>query len=166
MKKKNETQDLYIQQTDGVAYKLKKPFDFSFLSKYGKVFKVFDDQDSGNICFGMVGGEEKCFVKFAGAPTERSNVTKEEAISRMKSTVQIYRDLANPTLTRLITAEEIGSGFAMVLEWVNADCMGRQYPQSREKFMQMSNEIRLKAFDDILAFHLHVVNKGYVVIDF
>jgi len=158
--------DFYIQWTDGVPYKLKEPFDFSFLSKYGKVFKVFDDQDSGNICFGMVDGDEKRFVKFAGAPTARSNVTKEEAISRMKSTVQIYRDLANPTLTRLITAEEIGSGFAMVLEWVNADCMGRQYPQSREKFMQMSNEIRLKAFDDILAFHLHVANKGYVAIDF
>jgi len=158
--------DFYIQWTDGVPCKLNESFDFSFLNKYGKVFKVFDDQDSGNICFGMVNGEEKCFVKFAGAPTARSNVTKEEAISRMKSTVQVYRDLANPTLTRLIAAEEIGSGFAMVLEWVNADCMGRQYPQSREKFMQMPNEIRLKAFDDILTFHIHVANKGYVAIDF
>ncbi|BBB90420.1 MAG TPA: GNAT family N-acetyltransferase [Methylomusa anaerophila] len=28
----------------------------SFLGKYGKVFKVFDDQDSGNLCFGVQNG--------------------------------------------------------------------------------------------------------------
>ena len=28
-----------VQWTDGVPYKLKEPFDFSFLSKYGKVSK-------------------------------------------------------------------------------------------------------------------------------
>lgn len=48
--------DFYIQYTDGIPYKLKAPFDFSFLSKYGKVFKVFDNQDSGNICFGVTDG--------------------------------------------------------------------------------------------------------------
>ena len=61
--------DFYIQYTDGVPYKLKASFDFSFLSKYGKVFKVFDNQDSGNICFGVADGDKRYFVKFAGAPT-------------------------------------------------------------------------------------------------
>ena len=41
-----------IQQIDGISFKMKENFDFSFLQEYGKVFKVFDDQDSGNICFG------------------------------------------------------------------------------------------------------------------
>ena len=48
--------------------KLKAPFDSSFLKIYGKVFKVFDDQDSGNIHFGVADGESKYFVKFAGSP--------------------------------------------------------------------------------------------------
>ena len=42
---------------------MKAPFDFSFISQYGKVFKVFDDQDSGNICFGAEKDGERYFVK-------------------------------------------------------------------------------------------------------
>ena len=155
-----------IQWINGVPYKLKKPFDFSFLGKYGKVFKVFDDQDSGNICFGIVGGEKKCFIKFAGAPTERSNISQEEAIRRMKNTIQIYKDLAHPILSNLTDTEEIGSGIVMVFEWLNADCMGKQYPTSRKRFLQASNETKLKIFDDILSFHTHVAKQGYVAIDF
>ncbi len=34
------------QKIDGIEFKMGKQFDFSFLKKYGKVFKVFDDQDS------------------------------------------------------------------------------------------------------------------------
>ena len=164
--------DFYIQWIDGVPYKLKSPFDFSFLNKYGKVFKVYDDQDSGNICFGVADGENKYFVKFAGAPTERACVSIDEAVDRIKSTVPIYRDLAHPILTRLINAEDIGgvplagTGFAMVFEWTDAECMGRQYPQSREKFMQMPLDTRLRVFDEILNFHAHVSKQGYVAIDF
>lgn len=158
--------DFYIQWTDDLPYKLKTPFDFSFLSKFGKVFKVFDDQDSGNICFGVANGDNKYFVKFAGAPTERSRVSTEEAIERIKSTVPVYRDLAHPVLTRLIDAEETGSGFAMVFDWTDAECMGRQYPLSRVKFMQMPIDTRLRVFDEILAFHTHVAKQGYVAIDF
>ena len=158
--------DFYAQWTDGVPYKLKAPFDFSFLGKYGKVFKVYDDQDSGNICFGVADGENKYFVKFAGAPTERSRVSAEEAVGRIKSTVPIYRDLAHPTLTRLINAEEIGGGFAMVFEWTDAECMGRQYPGSREKFMQMPLGTRRRVFDEISEFHAHAAKQGYVAVDF
>ena len=158
--------DFYVQWIDGIPYKVKAPFDFSFLDKYGKVFKVFDDQDSGNICFGMENDDGKRFVKFAGAPTERSNVSPQKAIDRMASTVQIYKDLAHPILANLIDTETDGGGHTMIFEWFDADCMGRQYPHSREKFLQMGNEIRLQAFDDILSFHIHVAKQGYVAIDF
>ena len=43
----------YLEKLDGVRFKMAAPFDFSFLKRYGKVFKVYDDQDSGNICFGV-----------------------------------------------------------------------------------------------------------------
>jgi len=154
------------QRTDGVLYKLKSHFDFSFLSKYGKVFKVFDDQDSGNICFGVVNGDKKVFIKFAGAPTARSIVSTEDAIGRIKSTIPIYRDLTHPNLTKLIATDEIGGGFALVFEWTDGVCMGRMYPQSRQKFMQMPLETRMQVFDDVLTFHTHVTQKGYVAIDF
>ena len=147
--------DFYIQWTNGVPYKLKAPFDVTFLKKYGKLFQVFDDQDSGNICFGMTNGENRYFVKFAGAPTDRACVSADEAIANLKRTVPIYRDLAHPNLVKLIDAEEIGGGFAMIYEWVDAECMHPMYPRSRKKFMQMPIETRHQVFDEILAFHAH-----------
>ena len=158
--------DFYIQWIDGIPFKLKKPFDFSFLSKYGKVFKVFDDQDSGNICFGIANSGKKHFIKFSGAPTQRSNITSNEAIERMKRSVQVYRDLAHPILSNLISIEEVGGGLVMVFNWTDVECMGRMYPLSRKKFMEMPMDTRMQSFDDILDFHAHTAKQGYVAIDF
>ena len=158
--------DFYIQYTDGIPYKLKAAFDFSFLHKYGTVFKVYDDQDSGNICFGTADGDKRYFVKFAGAPTERGCVVAEEAIANLKRTVPIYRDLAHPTLIKLSSAEEIGGGFAVIFEWVDAECMHGMYPLSRKKFLQMPLDTKLQVFNEILSFHAHVAKRGYVAIDF
>lgn len=158
--------DLYIQRTDEVPYRLKSPFDFSFLSKYGKVFKVYDDQDSGNICFCMKDDDQRYFVKFAGAPTNRMDISTDKAIANLKRTVPVYQDLAHSNLVRLIDAEEIGGGYALVFEWVDAECMSNMYPRSRQRFLQASTEEKLQIFSDILSFHAHVINKGYVSIDF
>jgi serine/threonine-protein kinase len=114
----------------------------------------------------------KLFVKFAGAPTARSVVTAEEAIERMKNAAVVYRDLKHPILNRLINTEEIrvappaSNGFATIFEWTDGECMGKQYPQSREKFMQMPLGTRLRVFEEILEFHAHLAKQGYVAIDF
>lgn len=158
--------DFYIQYIDGVPYKLKAPFDFSFISKYGKVFKVFDDQDSGNICFGVANGENRYFIKFAGAPTARACVSADEAVANLKRTVPIYQDLAHPNLIKFINAETVGGGFALIFEWADAECMHTMYPRSRKKFLQMPIETRHQVFEEILSFHEHVAKQGYVAIDF
>ena len=151
---------------DGVSFRMKGPFDFSFLAKYGKVFKVFDDQDSGNICFGVESTGGRRFVKFAGAPTERADVSKEQAIDILRNTVPVYRDLAHPNLVKLMDAEEVGGGFAMVFQWTDALCMGRQYPESHKKIMSSDIETRLRIFEEVLDFHLYVAKCNYVAIDF
>jgi serine/threonine-protein kinase len=158
--------DFYVQYIDDIPYMLKAPFDMSFIRKYGKVFKVYDDQDSGNICFGVQNGYNRYFIKFAGAPTVRYKGMPEDAITRLKATVPVYQDLAHPNLVKLIKAEEVGGGFAAIFEWADGECMGRQYPLSRQKFLQMPNSTKLDVFDAILSFHVHVIDKGYVAIDF
>ncbi|MDR2361007.1 MAG: phosphotransferase, partial [Oscillospiraceae bacterium] len=159
--------DFYIQYIDGVPLKLKSAFDLSFLRKYGKVFKVFDDQDSGNICFGVTANDGKrYFVKFAGAPTERYKGGAEDAITRLKATTPIYRDLAHPTLITFVSAEEIGGGFALVFEWVDAICAQRMYPKDYIKFKELPLDTKRHIFGDIMEFHAHVAERGYVAIDF
>lgn len=156
----------YVQYIGNVPYKLKLPFDMSFIQKYGEVFKIFDDQDSGNICFGTKNGENKYFIKFAGAPTERYPGIPEHAIARLKTSLPVYKDLVHPNLIKFIKAEEIGGGLAAIFEWADGECMGRMYPLSRQKFLQIPNSIRLNVFDNILSFHAYVIGKGYVAIDF
>ena len=154
-------------EIDGVQFRLKSPFDFSFLRRYGTVFKVFDDQDSGNICFGVKATDgSRYFVKFAGAPTAEYTGTIESAVERLKAAAPVYQDLAHPTLIEFVKAEEVGGGFAMVFKWVSAVCAHRMYPSDYEKFQQTPLEKRLKIFGDILNFHSHVAEKGYVAIDF
>jgi len=131
------------------------------------VFKVFDDQDSGNLCFGVrADGGGRTFIKFAGAPAARANVSAEQAVANLKRAVPVYRELAHPTLIKYIGSEEIGGGFAAIFEWVDAECPHRMYPLSRRKFLRMPLETRVKVFEDILVFHAHVAARGYVAIDF
>ncbi|MDR1263108.1 MAG: hypothetical protein LBK46_06425, partial [Oscillospiraceae bacterium] len=160
-------QDFYVQYIDGVPLKLKKSFDLDFIHRYGKVFKVFDDQDSGNLCFGVQAYDGKrYFVKFAGAPTERGGASAEEAVANLKRAVLIYQDLSHPNLIHFVKAEEIGGGFAMVFEWVGAICAQRMYPADYKAFKALSLETKERIFEDIVAFHTHVAAKGYVAIDF
>ncbi|MDE6421180.1 MAG: serine/threonine protein kinase [Lachnospiraceae bacterium] len=155
-----------LQYIDGVPYKMKEPFDFGFLSRYGKVFRVFDDQDSGNICFGTVKDGEKYFVKFAGAPTEAYTGTQEDAIERLRSTVPVYEKLRHEKLIEFVRAEEIAGGFAMIFKWADGDCMGRMYPAEHRTFMQMPVEERMIVFCDVLDFLAYVAASGYVAVDF
>jgi len=99
--------DFHVQYSDGIPFKLKAPFDFSFISKYGKVFKVFDEQGSGNISFGVENDGKRYFVKFAGSPMpnyianrDSGEVDSASAIRLLKAAVPKYTELAHPTLIK------------------------------------------------------------------
>jgi serine/threonine-protein kinase len=159
--------DFYIQYIDGVPFKLKSSFDFSFIAKYGAVFKVFDGQDSGNICFGVKAkGGKRYFVKFAGAPTAQYNGETADAIARLKETVPIYETLAHPSLIRFVKAEEIGGGFATIFEWVDAICAHLMYPADYRAFKKLSIDVKKQIFNEIMEFMAFIAERGYVAIDF
>lgn len=155
-----------IQKIDAIEFKMKEPYDLGFLSEYGKVFKVFDDQDSGNICFGTEKDGQKYFIKFAGAKTAEYDGKPCDAVRRLKSTVPIYENLKHNNLIEYMDSKETGNGFAMIFKWSNGECMGRMYPESHRKFMSLSNDIKLKVFSDILDFIKYTAKQNFVAIDF
>ena len=157
--------DFYIEYIDGIECKLKTPFDLSFVSKYGKVFKVFDEQRSGNLCFGTEKDGQRYFVKFAGAPSVNCGDPLGLA-EQLKSAAAVYQELSHPLLIRFILGETIGGGYAAVFEWTAAVCAGRDYPEARARFMALPQESRVKVFEDIMTFHAHTAEKGYVAVDF
>lgn len=50
-----------------VQFQLQEEQDFNWLRQLGAVFCVFDQQDSGNISFGIEKDGHRYFVKYAGA---------------------------------------------------------------------------------------------------
>ena len=151
---------------DGIPFELSEPYDFSFLSQYGRVFQVFDQQDSGNICFGVDGPSGRLFLKFAGAPTIRRSCTPEDAIRRARESARVYMDLCHDNLLNMISCVETGGGVMLVFPWIEAICWGKMYPEQHAQFCALPLEERLSVFDAILAFHRHVLACGYVPVDF
>lgn len=156
----------YLQEIDGIPFKLKEPYDFGFMKQFGRVFKVFDDQDSGNICFGVERDGERYFIKYAGAPTEQYNGTPEDVIARLRATVPVYQNLRHPNLVEFADALEIGGGYAVIFKWTDGDCMGRMYPASHRKIMGLSAEKKLGLYRDLLKFFRHTAETGYFAVDF
>ncbi|MGN1346467.1 MAG: phosphotransferase [Eubacteriales bacterium] len=156
----------YLQEIDGILYKLKEPYPLDFIRQFGRVFKIFDDQDSGNLCFGVEREGERYFVKFAGAPTEQYDGTPAEAVARLRATVPVYRALRHPNLVELVDALEVGGGYAVVFRWADGDCMGRMYPAEHRKIMALPTEKKLALYRDLLDFLRHTAASGYVAVDF
>ena len=127
---------------------------------------MFDDQDSGNICFGTEKDEQKYFIKFAGAKTAEYDGEPCDAVSRLKATVPIYENLRHKNLIEYMDSKDIGNGFAMIFKWADGECMGRMYPESHRRFMSLSNDTKLKVFDDILDFMRYIAKQNFVAIDF
>lgn len=66
---------------DDVTFQLQEQHDFEWLRSLGKVFCVFDQQDSGNICFGIEKDGKKKFVKYAGARPLDYSGNPQDAVS-------------------------------------------------------------------------------------
>lgn len=151
---------------DGISFPLREDFDFSFVSRWGSVFKVFPDQDSGNICFGVEKDGERFFLKFAGAPTWRYEGDIADAVANLKKAAGNYIALRHPCLIELTEEMEIGGGYLTVFRWTDGVCMGKMYPESREKFFTLPMEKRQKVYVDILDFLQMTAERGYTPLIF
>ncbi|MBQ2709738.1 MAG: serine/threonine protein kinase [Clostridia bacterium] len=157
---------MITQTIDGISFRLKAPFDFTFLHEYGRIFRIWDDQDSGNICFAAEYNGERTFIKFAGASTARGCDTPTEAVARLKAALPVYQSLRHPALAEFLGAREIGGGFAMLFRYADAACMGRMYPESRSRFLALPIEARLRVYSDILDFLAYTAASGWLAVDF
>src|SRR5690554_14703 len=169
--------DMKIIYNEDKKIRLKEEHDFSWLKKYGKVFKVFDEQDSGNICFGVEKDGIKRFIKYAGAKTIEYSGDPLDAVRRLINATTNYKDLKHPHLIQFTESYEISSGYATVFDWFNGECLHSHWlftpeekytnPKSPNyRFNNLSIEKRLSVFEKVLNFHKHVEEKGYVAIDF
>lgn len=161
-----------------ISFQLKELEDFSFLDQYGKVFKVFDQNDSGNISFGVENDHgNRYFIKVAGAKTVEYDGDYAKAVKTLKRTTDIYKDLRHETLIDIIEAKEYKHLFYVVFRWSEGECLydhwNFDYYQThpeidspKEKFYKLTIEEKLLVADKVLEFLSYVEMKGYVPVDF
>ena len=140
------------------------------------MFCAFDENDSGNISFGMQKNGSKYFIKVAGLLTTSTIRKPNEAVLALKEAAPVYDDLKHPALIELIEHSCTEDLCVAVFKWANGECLfdhwnfswrpksHTQSPYSR--FKQLTLERRMKAFETICLFFQFVVQKGYVAIDF
>jgi serine/threonine protein kinase, bacterial len=164
---------------DEVSFFLKEPHSFDWLKEWGKVFCVFDQQDSGNLSFGIEKDGKKSFIKYAGAKTLEYSGEPREAVKNLKASVPLYTDLNHLYLVNLITSFPIGNeGYALIFEWFEGECLhshwlfsssSQKYIDPRSpfyRFKQLPVDERLKSYQCLLDFHVEVERKNYVAVDF
>lgn len=154
------------QNIDGITFRIKEKYDFGFIADYGRVFRVFDDQDSGNICFGAENAEGRTFIKFAGAPAARYDGDTAQAVKRLKEAEKIYTQLRHPSLISFRESVDIGGGYALVFDWADGECMGRMYEESHRRIMGLPTEEKLGIFSAVTDFLKYTAASGYTAVDF
>jgi serine/threonine-protein kinase len=164
-------------ELDEVSFQLKEAHSFEWLQQVGNVFAVFDQQDSGNISFGVQQQHTKLFVKYAGAKTVRYQGEVKDAIDRLQQAVSIYSQLKHPNLTQLIDHFPTELGYAAVYEWFDGENLYHHWKQVYvdgyaeasspiSRYRALPVEVRLASLDAIYNFHLYVAQVGYVAADF
>ncbi|WP_313639637.1 serine/threonine protein kinase [Paenibacillus sp.] len=167
----------YTYEIDAVTFQLQEACDFTWLRKLGKVFKVFDQQDSGNLSFGVEKEGQKYFVKFAGAKPLTYDGNPQDAITRLIEAIPLYKDLRYEALITLVSHFEVGSGYVAVFDWFEGECLHSHWLFTGEaklshpespfyRYKQLSVKKRLASLDVIFSFHEHVELQDYVAVDF
>jgi len=152
---------------DGVAYTAREQPDLSWLEPYGKVFYVFDQQTSGNLCFGVEGPYGRLFIKYAGARTVRYMGKREDAILTLKNAMPLY-DRTHPALTALRGHGPTRDGYAAIFAWQDLPAL-RAYPPSdriRRQVRQLPFRDTLKMLDGVYDLHVQLAGDGYIAVDF
>lgn len=162
---------------DNTSFQLQQMQNFDWLKELGKVFCVFDQQDSGNICFGVERDGKKKFVKYAGGRTVNYSGDPKDAIYNLEKALPAYEELKHPSLIKLENHFSTKDGYAAVFDWFNGECLHSHWafttyekhndpksPFYRYKLLPI--DMRLKSLDEIFSFHEYVESKGYVAVDF
>ena len=164
-------------ELDNVKFQLREKINFDWLHAIGQVFCVFDQQDSGNLCFGVEKDGKKKFVKYAGAKTIEYIGDPSEAIFRLKKAAALYEELNHPNLIHLIDHFDVENGYALIFEWFDGECLHSHWsfpppakytdPDSPYyRYKQLPIKDRLASMDCILNFHQYIERKNYVAVDF
>lgn len=153
---------------DGIAYQARAEADLAWLAPYGRVFYVFDQQTSGNLCFGVQGRYGKLFIKYAGARSVNYAGRPEDAIITLQNAAPLYQMLSHPALIPLLAHGPAGEGYAAIFAWRDAPVLCPTPPDFaiRDRVRRLQVARSLKMLDMVYDLHAELSALGLVSVDF
>ncbi len=154
-------------QIDGIPYTVWEEPDLRWLKAYGTVFRVWDQQPSGNLDFGVEGPYGKLFIKYAGARTVNFRGDPADAIYTLHQAMPLYeRD--HPALVRLLSHGPADDGYAAIFEWCDALPLNGRYKgfSVREQVRRLPLINTLTMLDSIFDFHAVLARDGIIASNF
>lgn len=139
----------------------------TYLGQVGRVFRVFDLQDSGCSAYGVRAEGRRWFVKHSDQP---------QGIASLRRAIDVNRRVQHPALPRLYHSFTTPGGLALVYAWAPGEPLAfgsRTPPEKRRdpnfapvRFRALPLEQVLAALDTIYDVHLRVAEAGLIAVDF
>ena len=143
------------------------------LDSIGRVFTEFDQQDSGNVSFGVEVDGQRYFVKTAGAPSSAGLPTRHgDRVELLANAECLARDVRHPALTRFQGSCESAWGPMLVYAFAAGEHLHerrerRQDPTTAwQRFLHRPFGERFAVVETLLDLHRALAAKGWVVGDF
>lgn len=161
-----------------VTVHLQEPHDFAWLTRLGTPFAVFDQNDSGNVSFGVERPDgRRLFVKYAGARPAEYDGDPADAVARLQAARTVYEAVNHPALIRFVEALELPRGMALVFDWAEGECLHDHWnfdhrpkltdPASPyRRFRALPLGEKLAAVEVIFHFLCCTEAAGYTAVDF
>lgn len=145
----------------GLPVQLRTFHDLSFVESYGRVLRVFDQLNSGLLCFQIQQGDKRCFLKYAGAPMLKSMETPEQSMQRLRLAAPRYETLRHPALAAFRGARDYGSGFACLFDWIEGLPLA-PLKENAQHLRAAPLMDRLKMMDALVDLHVAAESQGLV----
>jgi serine/threonine protein kinase, bacterial len=143
-----------------------------YLARVGRVFECFDQQDSGNVSYGVEVADRRYFVKTAGSPSADAYLRHAERVALLDNAVRLARRYRHPALPVLHQTVESPHGTMLVYDWANGELLGvpqaqRADPASAyQRFRALPVERIAACLDTIFEVHALLGGGGEVAGDF
>ena len=144
-----------------------------FADPAGRIFARFDEQDSGNVSFGVEARGARYFVKTAGAPDAIGlPLAHADRLALLGNAERLARSVSHPALTRFVRSCDCAWGRALVYEWADGEHLHakrerRDDPTTAwQRFLHLPQRERLAVVQTLLDLHVELAAKGWVVGDF
>jgi serine/threonine-protein kinase len=134
---------------------------------------VFDQQDSGNVSYGVEVDGRRFFAKTAGSPlTPAPVLSHEQRVELLRSVIHLHVSVSHTALVPLRHVVESPHGPILIFDWVSGESVGasreeRSNPESSYlRFRSLHVPIILGVLDQILDLHRVLAKAGWVAVDF